>query len=176
MTPHGFGNDRTVKLLLDWSNYYMCTGPNGRITTSSYWIGGRFNPTTRSPEVSGVVKFRPDRFSRDVLFDEMIIVFCSPFHQKLNPAHSVPPPLPKRTANLLEPQLAPSREGRRPRGWSSRKGASVRMVATGSCPERRTGPGASRPLIGGVRAQLFKQRPTLQGDLVSATSAVRGTR
>jgi hypothetical protein len=50
------------------------------------------------------------------------------------------------------------------------------MVANGSCPEQRTDPVVSRPVIG-VRGQLFKQRPALQrpgvqGDLVSANSAV----
>ena len=51
------------------------------------------------------------------------------------------------------------------------------MVASvardGSCLEG-TGSAASRPVIGGVRAQLFKKGS--QGDLVSTTSAIRLTR
>jgi hypothetical protein len=45
----------------------------------------------------------------------------------------------------------------------------------GSCLEE-TGSAASRPVIGGVRAQLFKKGMGSQGDLVSTTSAIRLTR
>ncbi|KAJ1472304.1 hypothetical protein T484DRAFT_3440799 [Baffinella frigidus] len=49
------------------------------------------------------------------------------------------------------------------------------MVATvpldGSGPER-TGSGASRPVIGGVRAQIFKQRPG-QGDLMGTVELMK---